>query len=108
MRRRVQARPPPFLSFTLLSVLSASVLPWRCPSRTCPRALPNSLTPSFTSAAAKWLRFPKGLVWRRWYGGVQLGPDRFKHINNVARALLAAHGYVGAAEAAGEHGRRRR
>lgn len=22
------------------------------------------------------------------YGGVQLGPDRFKHINNVARTLL--------------------
>ena len=22
------------------------------------------------------------------YGGIQLGPDRFKHINNVARILL--------------------
>ena len=24
----------------------------------------------------------------RRYGGIQLGPDRFKHINNVARILL--------------------
>ncbi|VDN97876.1 unnamed protein product [Rodentolepis nana] len=25
----------------------------------------------------------------RWYGGIQLGPDRFKHINNAASQLLA-------------------
>ena len=25
----------------------------------------------------------------RFYGGIQLGPDRFKHINNQARLLLA-------------------
>ncbi|GAA32030.1 protein IMPACT-B [Clonorchis sinensis] len=31
----------------------------------------------------------------RWYGGIQLGPDRFKHINNVARQLLMAHGFLG-------------
>jgi hypothetical protein len=24
----------------------------------------------------------------RFYGGIQLGPDRFKHINNQARLLL--------------------
>ncbi|NXN94899.1 IMPCT protein, partial [Rhinopomastus cyanomelas] len=28
------------------------------------------------------------VVVSRWYGGVLLGPDRFKHINNCARALL--------------------
>ena len=28
------------------------------------------------------------VVVTRWYGGIQLGPDRFKHINNVARTLL--------------------
>ncbi|TGZ73062.1 hypothetical protein CRM22_001729 [Opisthorchis felineus] len=31
----------------------------------------------------------------RWYGGIQLGPDRFKHINNVARQLLMARGFLG-------------
>ncbi|CAH8479499.1 unnamed protein product [Dicrocoelium dendriticum] len=31
----------------------------------------------------------------RWYGGIQLGPDRFKHINNVARQLLSLHGMLG-------------
>ena len=30
----------------------------------------------------------------RWYGGIQLGADRFKHINNVARAVLDATGFI--------------
>ncbi|KAA3673015.1 uncharacterized protein DEA37_0008492 [Paragonimus westermani] len=30
----------------------------------------------------------------RWYGGIQLGPDRFKHINNVARQLLIAQHFL--------------
>ena len=30
----------------------------------------------------------------RWYGGTQLGPDRFKHINNVARDLLEKSGFL--------------
>ncbi|CAG8508349.1 2852_t:CDS:2 [Diversispora eburnea] len=30
----------------------------------------------------------------RWYGGIQLGADRFKDINNVARDLLEKCGYV--------------
>ncbi|KAF8571218.1 hypothetical protein P879_06129 [Paragonimus westermani] len=30
----------------------------------------------------------------RWYGGIQLGPDRFKHINNVARQLLTAQCFL--------------
>ena len=39
------------------------------------------------------------VVVTRWYGGIQLGPDRFKHINNVARTLLVDCGLVqGAAE----------
>lgn len=28
------------------------------------------------------------VVVSRWYGGIQLGPDRFKHINNAARMVL--------------------
>ncbi|CAH8845617.1 unnamed protein product [Trichobilharzia szidati] len=31
----------------------------------------------------------------RWFGGIQLGPDRFKHINNVARLLLTEHKFIG-------------
>ncbi|XP_065828540.1 protein IMPACT-A-like isoform X2 [Oscarella lobularis] len=30
----------------------------------------------------------------RWYGGIHLGPDRFKHINNCARDLLQHCGYI--------------
>ena len=28
------------------------------------------------------------VVVTRWYGGIHLGPDRFKHINNAARAVM--------------------
>ena len=34
------------------------------------------------------------VVVSRWYGGIQLGPDRFKHINNVARNILEFAGVV--------------
>lgn len=34
------------------------------------------------------------VVVSRWYGGIQLGPDRFKHINNSARDLLQKCGYI--------------
>ncbi|CAM9576035.1 unnamed protein product [Ectocarpus sp. 13 AM-2016] len=39
------------------------------------------------------------VVVSRWYGGIHLGPDRFKHINNAARELLV---YCGATKADGE------
>mmetsp|Transcript_19348 Transcript_19348/g.50464 ORF Transcript_19348/g.50464 Transcript_19348/m.50464 type:complete len:215 (-) Transcript_19348:243-887(-) len=38
----------------------------------------------------------------RWYGGVKLGPSRFTIINNVARELLVAEGYVPGAKDASE------
>lgn len=28
------------------------------------------------------------VVVTRWYGGIHLGPDRFRHINNAARQVL--------------------
>ena len=34
------------------------------------------------------------VVVSRWYGGIQLGPDRFKHINNAARNVLEIAGVV--------------
>lgn len=34
------------------------------------------------------------IVVTRWYGGIHLGPDRFKHINKVARDLLEQRGYI--------------
>lgn len=34
------------------------------------------------------------VVVTRWYGGIHLGPDRFKHINNLARNILEEHGYI--------------
>ncbi|KAK3085856.1 hypothetical protein FSP39_009686 [Pinctada imbricata] len=34
------------------------------------------------------------VVVTRWYGGIHLGPDRFKHINNCARILLDQGGYI--------------
>uniref|UniRef100_A0A915I9C7 RWD domain-containing protein n=1 Tax=Romanomermis culicivorax TaxID=13658 RepID=A0A915I9C7_ROMCU len=33
------------------------------------------------------------VVVSRWYGGVHLGADRFKHINNAARLLLEQNGF---------------
>ncbi|GAQ86006.1 hypothetical protein KFL_002650020 [Klebsormidium nitens] len=34
------------------------------------------------------------VVVSRWFGGTLLGPDRFKHINNVARAILEECGHI--------------
>ncbi|KAJ1653476.1 hypothetical protein IWQ61_006403 [Dispira simplex] len=34
------------------------------------------------------------VVVTRWYGGIQLGPDRFKHINNSARRTLESAGFL--------------
>ncbi|KAJ8944138.1 hypothetical protein NQ318_013322 [Aromia moschata] len=34
------------------------------------------------------------VVVSRWYGGIHLGPDRFKHINNAARQVLVQGGYI--------------
>ena len=34
------------------------------------------------------------VVVSRWYGGIQLGPDRFKHINNCTRTILEQQGYL--------------
>ena len=34
------------------------------------------------------------IVVSRWYGGIHLGPDRFKHINNCARNLLKSAGVI--------------
>ncbi|KAJ3170601.1 hypothetical protein HDU88_008503 [Geranomyces variabilis] len=38
------------------------------------------------------------VVVSRWYGGIQLGPARFKCINNCARKLLESEGYIAAAD----------
>ena len=34
------------------------------------------------------------IIVSRWYGGILLGPDRFKHINNSARTLLGQEGFI--------------
>lgn len=34
------------------------------------------------------------VVVSRWFGGILLGPDRFKHINNAAREILEECGYI--------------
>ncbi|XP_042885020.1 protein IMPACT-B-like [Penaeus japonicus] len=34
------------------------------------------------------------VVVSRWYGGIHLGPDRFKHINNASRQILESCGYI--------------
>lgn len=34
------------------------------------------------------------IVVSRWYGGIQLGPARFKHINNAGRDALVKGGFV--------------
>ena len=37
------------------------------------------------------------VVVSRWYGGILLGPDRFKHIATVTRAILVANGFQSSA-----------
>ncbi|KAG5898032.1 hypothetical protein JTB14_001743 [Gonioctena quinquepunctata] len=34
------------------------------------------------------------VVVSRWYGGIQLGPDRFRHITNAARQAFLAAGFI--------------
>lgn len=34
------------------------------------------------------------VVISRWFGGVLLYNDRFKHINNACRTILINHGYI--------------
>lgn len=34
------------------------------------------------------------VVVTRWFGGVHLGPDRFRHINNAARQVLHQASFV--------------
>jgi putative IMPACT (imprinted ancient) family translation regulator len=34
------------------------------------------------------------VVVSRWFGGILLGPDRFKDINNCARQALVDCGYI--------------
>ncbi|OQR90397.1 impact-like protein [Achlya hypogyna] len=36
------------------------------------------------------------VVVTRWYGGIQLGPDRFKHIANATRNVLETYGFIAA------------
>ncbi|XP_061453255.1 protein IMPACT isoform X2 [Rhineura floridana] len=38
------------------------------------------------------------VVVSRWYGGILLGPDRFKHINNCARSILVEQNYTNSPE----------
>ncbi|XP_066482304.1 protein IMPACT isoform X2 [Tiliqua scincoides] len=38
------------------------------------------------------------VVVSRWYGGILLGPDRFKHINNCARNILVEQNYTNSPE----------
>uniref|UniRef100_A0A8R1TS47 RWD domain-containing protein n=2 Tax=Onchocerca TaxID=6281 RepID=A0A8R1TS47_ONCVO len=35
------------------------------------------------------------VVITRWYGGIHLGPDRFRHICNLARQILVDNGFSG-------------
>ncbi|VDN28657.1 unnamed protein product [Gongylonema pulchrum] len=35
------------------------------------------------------------VVVTRWYGGIHLGPDRFRHICNIARQALVDNGFSG-------------
>ncbi|KAM4689395.1 protein IMPACT isoform 2-T2 [Discoglossus pictus] len=49
------------------------------------------------------------VVVSRWYGGILLGPDRFKHINNCARNILVEHNYANIIEeAAKSHGKNKK
>lgn len=44
------------------------------------------------------------VVVSRWFGGILLGPDRFKHINNCARNILVEEGYTASTDDATKSG----
>ncbi|XP_030288874.1 protein IMPACT [Sparus aurata] len=44
------------------------------------------------------------VVVSRWYGGILLGPDRFKHINNCARNILVEEGYTASTDETAKSG----
>lgn len=44
------------------------------------------------------------VVVSRWYGGILLGPSRFQWINNTARQLLDACGYIKEKDGGGKGG----
>uniref|UniRef100_UPI0037E93770 protein IMPACT n=1 Tax=Semicossyphus pulcher TaxID=241346 RepID=UPI0037E93770 len=44
------------------------------------------------------------VVVSRWYGGILLGPDRFKHINNCARNILVEEGFTACTDEANKSG----
>ncbi|KAJ1969388.1 hypothetical protein IWQ62_000656 [Dispira parvispora] len=48
------------------------------------------------------------VVVTRWYGGIQLGPDRFKHINNSARRTLESAGFLVPKPAASSNQRKKK
>lgn len=48
------------------------------------------------------------VVVTRWYGGIHLGPDRFKHIANTARLALQKGGFLHCKEGTTEGGERKR
>lgn len=45
------------------------------------------------------------VVVTRWFGGIHLGPDRFKHINHAARNALEAAGLLDLDEGSRKTGR---
>jgi hypothetical protein len=48
------------------------------------------------------------VVVSRWYGGIHLGPDRFRIINNTARSLLADRGFGRATDMSGSGSKEKR
>lgn len=48
------------------------------------------------------------VVVTRYFGGIHLGPDRFKHINQAARNALELGGFLDAPERKAQPGRGKR
>ncbi|XP_029647814.1 protein IMPACT isoform X1 [Octopus sinensis] len=46
------------------------------------------------------------VVISRWFGGILLGPDRFKFINNCARQICDQHGYIKVKQNENKHSRK--
>jgi hypothetical protein len=57
---------------------------------------PLSLQTSFQTLFSVSQAIDVMVVVSRWYGGIHLGPDRFRIINSAARALLSEAGGFGA------------
>ncbi|CAJ0573939.1 unnamed protein product, partial [Mesorhabditis spiculigera] len=100
-KAEVEAVMQKLLQNNKIAKATHNILAWRCNEMRNGKlvSLKDCEDDGETHASAKMLDIIEKMgaenvmvVVTRWYGGVHLGPDRFRIINNLTRAILAANG----------------